>query len=95
MNDTAMATCRPHELSEAIIRGGSRRRQADVSLGAADREGEVLDLVIQRRRDEHAAIRLMRKLLKRQGFAPTVIVSDKLKPYASAFRQLHDGSPKA
>jgi putative transposase len=55
---------------------------------AVDHEGEVLDLLIQRRRDQRAATKLMRKLLKRQGFAPTVIVTDKLKSYASAFRQL-------
>ena len=30
----------------------------------------------------------MRKLLKKQGFAPTVIVTDKLKPYSSAFRDI-------
>jgi putative transposase len=55
---------------------------------AVDHEGEVLDLLIQRRRDQRAAAKLMRKLLKRQGFAPTVIVTDKLKSYGSAFRQL-------
>jgi putative transposase len=55
---------------------------------AVDHEGEVLDLLIQRRRDQRAATKLMRKLLKRQCFAPTVIVTDKLKSYASAFRQL-------
>jgi putative transposase len=55
---------------------------------AVDHEGEVLDLLIQRRRDQRAATKLMRKLLKRQGFAPTVIVTDKLKSHASAFRQL-------
>jgi len=55
---------------------------------AIDHEGEVLDLLIQRRRDQRAATKLMRKLLKRQGFAPTVIVTDKLKSYASAFRRL-------
>jgi putative transposase len=51
---------------------------------AVDHEGEVLDLVIQRRRDQRAATKLMRKLLKRQGFAPTVTVTDKLKSRRSA-----------
>jgi putative transposase len=55
---------------------------------AVDHEGEVLDLLIQRRREQRAATKLMRKLLKRQCFASTVIVTDKLKSYASAFRQL-------
>src|SRR5256885_16263373 len=36
---------------------------------AVDHEGEVLDMLVQRRRDTHAALRLMRKLLKKQGCA--------------------------
>jgi transposase-like protein len=38
---------------------------------AVDYEGEVLDMLVQRRRDTRAALRLMRKLLKKQGFAPS------------------------
>ena len=45
---------------------------------AVDSEGEVLDVLIQRRRDKAAALKLLRKLLKKQGFAPAVIVTDKL-----------------
>jgi putative transposase len=41
-----------------------------------------------RRRDSRAALRLMRKLLKKQGFAPKLLVTDKLRSYASAFRRL-------
>jgi transposase-like protein len=37
---------------------------------AVDHEGEVLDMLVQRRRDKRAALRLMRKLLRKQGFAP-------------------------
>src|SRR6478672_10733379 len=37
---------------------------------AVDDEGEVLDMLVQSHRDEHAALKLMRKLLKKQGFAP-------------------------
>ncbi len=55
---------------------------------AVDHEGEVLDLVVQRGRDKAAALRLMRKLLKKQGFTPTVIVMDKLRSYAAAFAEL-------
>src|SRR5271156_3916261 len=55
---------------------------------AVDHEGEVLDMLVQRRRDTEAALRLMRKLLKKQGFAPKLLVTDKLRSYASAFRQL-------
>jgi hypothetical protein len=49
---------------------------------------EVLDMLVQRRRDSQAALRLMRKLLKKQGFAPKLLVTDKLRSYASAFRRL-------
>src|ERR1044071_6902807 len=37
---------------------------------AVDQEGEILDVLVQSRRDKRAAVRLMRKLLKKQGFAP-------------------------
>jgi transposase-like protein len=55
---------------------------------AVDQEGEILDLLIQPRRDKRAAVRLMRKLLKKQGFAPKRAVTDKLPSYAAAFREL-------
>src|SRR5438105_10618640 len=55
---------------------------------AVDHEGEVLDMLVQRRRDTRAALRLMRKLLKKQGFAPKLLVTDKLRFYAAAFRRL-------
>jgi putative transposase len=55
---------------------------------AVDHEGEVLDLLVQRRRDSPAALRLMRKLLKKHGFAPKLLVTDKLPSDAAAFRRL-------
>jgi putative transposase len=39
---------------------------------------------VQRRRDRAAAVELMRKLLKKQGFAPDVLVTDKLRSYGAA-----------
>ncbi len=51
---------------------------------AVDDEGEVLDLLVQRRRDKAAAAKLLRKLLKKQGFAPDVLVTDKLRSYGAA-----------
>ena len=44
---------------------------------AIDQEGEVLDILIQAKRDKKAARKLMRKLLKKHGFAPRTIVTDK------------------
>jgi len=45
-------------------------------------------MLIRRRRDSRAVLRLMRKLLKKQGFAPKLLVTDKLRSYAAAFRRL-------
>src|SRR5258708_17502177 len=53
---------------------------------AVDSEGEVLDVLVQRRRDGAAALKLLRKLLKRQSFAPTVIVTDRLRSYGAALQ---------
>jgi transposase-like protein len=55
---------------------------------AVDDEGEVLDLLVQRRRDARAATKLMRKLLKKQGFAPKTLVTDRLRSYGAAKTQL-------
>src|SRR6202023_161005 len=55
---------------------------------AVDHEGEVLDMLVQRCRDKRAALRLMRKLLRKQGFAPRLLTTDKLGSYGSAFRHL-------
>lgn len=55
---------------------------------AVDNEGEVLDFLVQPKRNTKAAIKLMRKLLKKQGWAPSQIVTDKLKSYHVAFREI-------
>jgi transposase-like protein len=55
---------------------------------AVDDEGEVLDLLVQRRRDKQAAIRLMRKLLRKTGILPELLVTDKLRSYGAAFRKI-------
>ena len=55
---------------------------------AVDSEGEVLDMLVQRHRDKSAALKLLRNLLKRQGFAPRTIVTDKLRSYGAALRDL-------
>src|SRR5215218_8113670 len=55
---------------------------------AVDSEGEVLDLLVQSKRDTKAALRLMRKLLKKQGCAPDELVTDKLGSYGAARRDL-------
>ena len=64
------------------------RRKRTWLWRAVDNEGEVLDFLVQRRRDAKAARKLMKKLLKKQGFAPSRVVTDKLRSYASAFRAI-------
>jgi putative transposase len=55
---------------------------------AVDCEGEVLDVLVQSRRNKRAALILMRKLLKSQGFAPAAIVTAKLPSYGAALSDL-------
>ena len=55
---------------------------------AVDGEGEVLDVLVQARRDKAAALRPMRKLLREQGRAPDTLVTDGLGSYAAAAREL-------
>src|SRR5665811_29692 len=55
---------------------------------AVDNEGEVLDFLVQRRRDAQAAKKLMVKLLKKHGFAPSRVVTDRLRSYQAAFRAI-------
>ena len=58
---------------------------------AVDGEGEVLDVLVQKRRNKRAALKLLRKLLQYQGIPPTKIVTDKLKSYSVALRDLEMG----
>ena len=55
---------------------------------AVDREGEVLDVLVQKRRNKAAALKLLKKLLKNQGFVPDEIVTDGLAFYRAALREL-------
>ena len=55
---------------------------------AVDCEGEVLDMLVQKRRNKAAALQLLRKLLKNQGFVPDAIVTDCLTSYRAALKVL-------
>src|SRR5690242_17651058 len=79
--------CRPRpsdrwHLDEMVVRIAGRQMYL---RRAVDHKGEVLDMLVQRRRDKRAAVRLMRKLLKKQGFTPKLLTTDKLDPYGFAF----------
>jgi len=67
---------------------------------AVDQDGDVIDILLQPRRDRRAAERLFRKLLKGQGREPRRLVTDKLRSYAAAQRTImpsvaHDTSQYA
>src|SRR5258705_8569918 len=77
-------------LDEMVVRIAGKRMYL---WRAVDHEGEVIDMLVQRRRDKRAALRLMRKLLKKQGFTPKLLTTDKLGSYSTAFRHLHMTCP--
>ncbi len=59
---------------------------------AVDHEGEVLEAYVTRRRDRHAALKFLRKAMKRYG-NPEVIVTDRLKSYRAAKKTIgNEGS---
>jgi putative transposase len=55
---------------------------------AVDSEGNGLEILVQPQRDKAATVWLLRKRLRRQGFAPTVIVTDELRSYGAALRKI-------
>ncbi|MFF0105529.1 IS6 family transposase [Streptomyces hirsutus] len=55
---------------------------------AVDADGTVLDILVQSRRDKAAARRFFRKLLKRTRTVPRVVVTDKLRSYGAAHREV-------
>jgi transposase-like protein len=79
---------KPHRrwhLDEMFVRIGGRQMYL---LRAVDAEGEVLDVLVQAKRDLRAARKLMRKLLKKQGVAPGEWVTDKYPAYGAALRAM-------
>jgi putative transposase len=55
---------------------------------AVDHDGDVIDILVQPRRDRAAAERFFRKLLKGQGRTPRRMITDKLRSYAAAHRRV-------
>jgi transposase-like protein len=86
----ALRRCRPRpsdrwHLDEMVVRIAGKHLYL---WSAVDHEGEVLEILVQRRRDKRAAVRLLRKLLRKQGFAPKKVTTDKLRSYGAAVRHL-------
>lgn len=84
----------PHRrwhLDEMFVRIGGKQMYL---WRAVDAEGEVLEVLVQARRDAVAARKLMRKLLRKQGITPSAWVTDKCPAYGAALRDLRlDGIP--
>jgi putative transposase len=53
---------------------------------AVDQDGDVIDILVQRRRNAHAAKRFFRKLVKGQGSEPRWLITDRLRSYGAAHR---------
>jgi putative transposase len=58
---------------------------------AVDQHGLVLDILVQARRDQHAAERFLRRVLDGEAQAPRVVVTDKLASYPPALRRVLPG----
>ena len=72
-------------LDEMVVRINGKRM---FMWRAVDDEGEVLDVLVQKRRHKRAALRLLRKLLKRQGYVPDRFVTDGLLSYGAALETI-------
>jgi putative transposase len=59
---------------------------------AVDQDGNILDILLQRRRDKKTAKRFFRKLLKGLRYVPRVIITDKLASYGAAKREMLPGA---
>ena len=75
-------------LDEVVITIGGKKHWL---WRAVDQDGFVLDVLVQSRRKAKAAKRLMRKLLKGQCRSPRVVITDKLRSYGAAKREIMPG----
>ncbi|HEV2363615.1 MAG TPA: IS6 family transposase [Caulobacteraceae bacterium] len=72
-------------LDEMVVKIAGRRMWL---WRAVDDEGEVLDVLVQKRRNKAAALKLLRRLLRNQAIHPETIVTDKLASYRAAAKAL-------
>ena len=59
---------------------------------AVDQDGDVIDILVQKKRNTQAAKRFFRKLLKKSGVSPNQIITDNLRSYGAAHRELNMGA---
>lgn len=72
-------------LDEVFVTIGGERKYL---WRAVDQDGNVLDILVQSRRDKTAARLFFRKLLKKQSRTPRVVVTDRLRSYGAAHREV-------
>ena len=77
-------------LDEVFIRIGGRQHYL---WRAIDQDGDVIDILVQAHRDQRAAKRFLRKLVKGQGAEPNRLVTDKLRSYSPAHREVMPDVP--
>lgn len=70
-------------LDEMVVRINGKRMLLWRAVG---KEGEVLDVLVQKRQNKAAALKLLRKFLKNQGAAPEAIMADGLRSYKAAMK---------
>ena len=88
-DDCGRPTKAPPEASYDLASGrglSENRRPNGLPLAAVDAEGEVLDVLVQSKRNKHAALKLMRKLLKKYALVPERLVTDDLRSCSAAVR---------
>jgi len=85
IHSTALARGDKWHLDEVVVTINGKKHWPWRAVG---QHGALLDVLVQSRRDKHAAKRLMRKLHKKHGRAPRVLITDKLKSYTAANRDL-------
>jgi putative transposase len=85
IRSTALARGDKWHLDEVVVTINGKKHWP---WRAVDQHGAVLDVLVQSRRAGRAARRLMRKALRKHGRAPRVLITDKLKIYAAANRDL-------
>ncbi len=74
-----------HILTQGFIRIGGTQHYL---WRAVDQDGNVLDILVQRRRDKAAAKKFFRRLLKGLQYVPRVVITDKLASYGAARREV-------
>ena len=70
-------------IREVFVRVDGQQRYL---FRAVDQDGDVIDVLVQKKRDARAAKAFFRKLVRRQGETPRILVTDKLRSYPPALR---------